>query len=152
MEYPDESDFSKEFFKRTIYNLELYSKNSTTSEEFKYEVTQLINSLLGLIVFVKEDKLDIRYINLKDIVEIDPIVWKYCDRKGGRLEEKNFSNFLKHLRNAIAHKRLVIKSNEKEIYSVVFVDEYKNNKFKVELNIDQIYNLVDKLSESVGKN
>ena len=145
--------FSKDFFERTIYNLKLYeSHNKKDKIEFKHEVVQLINSLLGLVVFVKEDGVNFSSVELSDVKLENDIIWNYCDRNGGRFEEKNFKNFLRHIRNAIAHKRLTIKSyRQQNIRSVVFKDENKNNKFEVELSIKEIKDLIYKLSECIGK-
>jgi hypothetical protein len=116
-------------------------------------VTQLVNSLLGFVVFVKEEGVSFESINLSDINSIPIIEWSYCDRNGGKMEEKNFKNFLRHIRNAIAHKKLTIKSADtKEISSVTFKDENKQNKFEVELSIDEIKNLVAKLSKCIEQN
>jgi len=152
MKYRDENDFIKEFFERTVYNLKLYNKNNKSgNKNFKYEVTQLINSLLGLVVFVKEDDLSFNSINLDTIVKIEDINWRYDHRNSGECEDKNFSNFLRHIRNAISHKRLKIKSKDKQISSVVFKDEQRrnNNIFEVELNIEQINSLVKELSKCI---
>ena len=154
MQFADENNFAKEFFERTIYNLNLYNtQNATCNNEFKYEVTQLINSLLGLIVFVKEEGISFDSIQLSDIKSHADMVWNYCHREGGRLEEKNFKNFLRHIRNAIAHKRLSIKSsNTNEISSIVFKDKDQRNHFEVELSVDELKNLVLKLSQCIEQN
>ena len=154
MQYSDENNFTKEFFQRTIYNLKLYEHhNKICKEVFKYEVTQLINSLLGLIVFVKEDSVNFTSIKLSDIIKADKIRWQYCDINGGKPEEKNLKNFLRHLRNAIAHKRLTIRSNaNKEISTVIFEDKNRRNNFRVELTIKEIKHLIKQLSSNLGEN
>lgn len=154
MEFTDENNFAKEFFKRTMYNLNLYEHhNEICKEVFQYEVTQLVNSLLGLVVFVKEEGVAFSSIQLSEIKSESSISWNYCDRDGGGLEVKNFKNFLRHIRNAIAHKRLTIKSNDqKEISSIIFNDKDRNNKFEVELTIDEVKNIVSKLSQCIEQN
>lgn len=152
--YANENKFTKEFFQRTIYNLELYEHHHTVCKEvFQYEITQLINSLLGLVVFVKEEGLPFQSIELSDIKEEGAIVWNYCARNGGKLEEKNFKNFLRHIRNSISHKLLtIISGNGTDISSIKFEDKDRDNRFEVELSIDEIKNLVSKLSHCIGQN
>jgi hypothetical protein len=56
-EFKNKENFANEFFERTIYNLNLYNEKHELGDEkevFKYKITQLINSLLGLVIFVKE--------------------------------------------------------------------------------------------------
>lgn len=154
MKLEDENNFAKEFFERTIYNLKLYEEhNATHKEEFKYEVTQLINSLLGLVVFVKEEGVRFNSITLAEIKVEDEITWNYCHRDGGRFEDKNFKNFLRHIRNAISHKNLTIKSNgEDEIDSVIFKDKDRSNVFEVTFTIMEINNMIKKLTQCIGQN
>jgi len=154
MEFTDKNNFANEFFKRTLYNVKLYEHHNTICKEvFQYEVTQLVNSLLGLVVFVKEEGVLFDAIQLSDIKSENTITWNYCHRDGGGFEEKNFKNFLRHIRNAIAHKRLTINSNsKKEIDSIVFNDKDRKNKFEVDLTVEEIKNLVLKLSQCIIKN
>lgn len=152
MKLSDENNYVQEFFERTLYNLELYYEYHERSKEiFKYEITQLINSLLGLVVFVKEDGVVFNSITLAEIKVENEITWNYCHRDGGRFEDKNFKNFLRHIRNAISHKNLTIKSNnENEIDSIVFKDKDRNNVFEVTFTIMEIRNLIDRLSHCIG--
>ncbi len=83
MEFADENNFAKEFFERTVYNLGLYEHhNKICKEVFKYEVTQLVNSLLGLVIFVKEEGVIFNSIQLSDIKSVSAITWNYCDSAG----------------------------------------------------------------------
>jgi hypothetical protein len=153
-EFKNKENFVNEFFERTIYNLNLYNEKHEHGDEkevFKYKITQLINSLLGLVIFVKEGGTAFDAINLLDIKQEDKIKWNYCDRDGGKFEEKNFKNFLRHIRNAIAHKNLVINANkEKKINSITFRDKDRKNIFEVTLSIKEIRNMVDRLSHIIG--
>jgi hypothetical protein len=52
-------DFNKEFAQRTLENLRLFEENNDNTDKsvlVKFEVTQLINSLFGALIFLKEKK------------------------------------------------------------------------------------------------
>ncbi len=49
------TDFVKDFAERSRLNLERLEANERCGGQF-YEVTQLINSLLGMLVFIQEDE------------------------------------------------------------------------------------------------
>ena len=105
------SDKEKDFFERTLHNLELYEKNHADNpDEYNYEVTMMLNSLLGLLVVLKEktpllNKVDISFLGYK-----------------GKTK-----NFFWHMRNSIAHGHFIdnIKVNEatKEIEEITFIDK-----------------------------
>ena len=109
--------FVKEFAERTRMNLEIVEKSDAPSAK---EVTQLINSLLGLLVVPNERYKFSRnnnnrcteyalraanktsYGKIKDIINNIKAEKKFfCDYDN----EKNYpvSNFIKHLRNAVCH-------------------------------------------------
>lgn len=156
MEWKDKKDFVC----RTKHNLELYKKhNQDKSQGFDFEVTQLINSFLGLIVFVKEKGIK----NNQDLNDFltnnQPEIWdyKYKNKKTDVCEDEtqSFKNYLRHLRNAIAHSNLETISEEKssceyaEIVKIEFKDESNckkhQNIFKATLTIEQIENLIELL-------
>lgn len=151
MEFENE----KSFVCRTKYNLNIYRKykSGDKSKEFEYEVTQLINSFLGLIIFIKEKGV---ISNTKLIEFIDtnkPTVWlyKYPNKQGILKEEKhNFKNYLRHLRNTVAHpdKKLILLSENKKIKSIQFKDFENKNKFETILSLEKIDELVELLSNT----
>ena len=113
MEYAKGEKFVSDFANRTITNLKIIEDS-----ENGYEVTQLINSLLGLIVFPKERSAqNPDYKSLQEYVVIP-----------GR-NILSSEDLQRMLRNAISHSHIVFKlSNYKdrhetsEIESVVFVN------------------------------
>ena len=141
------NDFTKEFVKRTLENLKLIDEiHKTKPDKYPpYNITHLINSLLGLVVFVKADN------TLNDIKfkEYDICEWNYRD------EEKKFLNFLKHLRNAIAHKRIkeITTKDSKNIIGLEFRDKNgHDDSFVVNITTDNIRLLIKKIAENYGQN
>lgn len=111
--------FLSEFAQRTIENLK-WIEDSANKNGKVFEVTGLINSLLGLIIIPVEkykntyqirDR-DIRLASPGDYFDIVNLIKKcddekrfFSDYEGDRDEYKRIyvSNFINHIRNAIAH-------------------------------------------------
>ena len=97
-----------------------------------YEVTQLINSLVGLLIFPEQAAYNVLSQNPDDLEKDFPILWKYINGKSGEYKnnyvipyttKKTDSNYpkkiylaepksprkiLNHMRNAAAHYRIGI--------------------------------------------
>jgi len=136
-------DFVKTFFQRTIYNLDCYYQlNRHDNKNYPYEVTQLVNSFLGLIVFVNEDRRKIGdnfYDKVKGKIEI----WTYTDKH-------NSKAFLRHLRNSIAHKGLSETVDEENtIIALTFEDKYRGNEFKITLFVEEIRELISEIKNEI---
>lgn len=158
--------FIRNFADRTQYNYEFVKKES--SHRGPYEVTQLINSLFGLIIVPNEKyknikKRDLRGRN-KIITSIADDIYEIIDRckkegryrnnYGQRSSEKIalIRDVARHLRNSIAHGGneglhfLPIAEGE-EITDVVFYDTDGIGEFCIKLTIDEIKELVDLISK-----
>lgn len=156
MEWIDEKDFVC----RTKHNLKLYKEHKQNGTQgFDFEVTQLVNSFLGLIVFIKEEGFQGNQALEEFLCDNKPETWDYnYKNKKSKIcenELKIFENYLKHLRNAIAHLNLKPISEKKdnckyaEIVKIEFKDksncEKYQNIFKATLTIEQIENLIELL-------
>jgi hypothetical protein len=140
-------NFVQEFFKRTLYNLKCYDElHKEDNQKYPNNVTQLINSFLGLIVFVREDNLNLTneiYENFKDKIQI----WKY---------EKNpdTHELLRHLRNSTAHGRLKEKiDNHNNIIGLTFKDKIPKDeeyKFEMELSVKEIRKMIDLINKEIS--
>ena len=128
----DTKDSIKDFFERTKANLEKYLENNNNDENaYPNEITQLINSLLGLLVITKEkdkidyNKLQIEYLLTKQIIK----------------NESVNKTFVRHLRNAIAHGHIKANGNE-SIETITF----KDNAFEATLTKDDLFYLIEQLN------
>ncbi len=138
-------DFTKEFFKRTLENLEVYDKlHNSDRVQYPNNVTHLINSLLGLLVFVKEED-NIMNIGFHDYTKIE---WNYNG------EQEDFRNLLKHLRNSIAHKRITPEvDSQNDIIALSFKDSNNHgNLFEVKITVANTLVLIKKLDKNYGLN
>lgn len=169
-------DLVKDFFNRTLINLELYEKlNKQSPDDYPYEVTQLINSFLGLIVFVSEkcrekyktsageafSEMILSYSNNYTVNFSKEIYEKFEDKINSTYpNDKNAVGFLQHLRNSVSHCRLEMKPDHKnlsEIGSIRFEDQLELNKekkpytFNVELSIDDIREIIHLIEKDIKK-
>lgn len=148
------------FFNRTKTNLDDYRLNDDSKE---FSVTQTINSLLGLLVFVHEKNSFIETIASEDFEAYFNKLKDKCNYinnymkkdKPTEPEDKNIFNFLRHLRNALAQGTIELKpdTNGEDIKKIAFKDKHKNHEFKISLHVDKnkeqceickLINLLDK--------
>jgi hypothetical protein len=103
-----------DFIERTEENLRIIEAQK--GEGSGFEVTQLINSLLGLIVLPKESNLFRETDNLENLQNSG---WSLPTRLGGKKIPDNLEQLVKHLRNGIAHWNIVFTANKNNQISKV---------------------------------
>ena len=95
-------DIVKDFAKRTKKNLDLMRRLQQENPELEiYEVTQLMNSLLGLLVFPQQ-----RYIKNIPHTPLDYLAaegWPIPQVVGQFPQVKDLNQLIRYLRNAVAH-------------------------------------------------
>ncbi len=136
-------DFKIDFVERSLENLEKYRG--------EYEVTNLINYCLSLIVLPKEvcyDEISKKYYN-KKIKDVDGLNFSFrgsFKSKGNEIEIKDMyvNSFLRNLRNGVAHCNITLLGDKydcgKKISSIKIGD--KNDDFKCEIEIEDFKSLV----------
>lgn len=139
----DKDNLIINFFERTYENLEKYKNlNKQDKEKYPYEVTMTINSLLGLLVFIKEkQKLELNEFQVDELI---------AKQKIETNQERYI--FLKHLRNAVAHGNFKIKAQGKEIESIIFYDKRyrdKNKNFEIKLSLEDMEHLISELRMAI---
>lgn len=135
------ADKEKDFFERTLYNLELYEKNHANKpDEYNYEVTMMLNSLLGLLVVLKERT---KLLNKVDV--------SFLGYPGSS------KDFFRHMRNSITHGHFIdnIKVNEEtnEIEEIIFVDKCPHcdiETFNQKLTIENLKQLIENIKKMIG--
>lgn len=108
-----------DFAKRTQANLERVerlARENPNSEVF--EVTQLINSMLGLLVFPKEGYFN--SIPEKSFDELRQEGWQLPRTRGDYPQVSNLRELIRYLRNSISHFNIEFQANENtyEIYGL----------------------------------
>lgn len=138
MMYASEREFIKDFAERTKNNCEAMKKGQRPY----YEVTQLINSMVGLLVIPQTEI----YQEITDkMISADLLndVKKCVKRNTYKDEDNDLKTIARHIRNGIAHSRIGFCAEKEpqngrplQIKTVIFKDEYKNGNKKVEYHFE----------------
>lgn len=138
MEYLNEKEITKELIQRTLCNLDKYNGD--------YEVTQLINSMLGLLVIPKEThfrNLQDSFVSSSLLSTIINSVESNYRTNNDILEKVNLRTIVRHLRNALSHGRIEILANRdtsisepRMIENITFTDEDTAREFSFTLTLD----------------
>ena len=93
---------SKGFAMRSLRNLMLAKESFDSREDF-HVVTQLVNSLLGIVIVprVRQAKGDFLSITMVELAQRGWPQWVFTGKVGS--ESETLGDFLQHLRNATAH-------------------------------------------------
>jgi hypothetical protein len=146
-------EFTKDFAARTLENLN-YIETAEKNGKTTYEVTQLINSFLGLIVFPQEQ--DEERVGR---VSIDPkIIDNLCsgvmeNTYTDQYEEVNLQNLIYHFRNAISHGHIKPHADkDKKIFGLEFYDcnpYKKKEEFRIKVEISLLREFVRAFAEGL---
>lgn len=113
MEYT--TDFIADFAQRTLRNLDRVQAQASSGDEGVYPVTQLWNSLLGLIVLPRER--DLRRIPRIPMTELWSQGWPRLTAHGP--EHRSLRDLVNDLRRAVAHFNVEFTAgSDREITSV----------------------------------
>ena len=142
--------FERDFIIRTVDIIKKYEKYVPSAE--KYEVTLLINCLLGLLILPKERC----FVNIPTNKISELIDWGLTSENiinwGTRPNNMNPNHYetllevVHKMRNSIAHIRIVPHADEKEIKALEFSDR---SGFKAIIPVACLQKFVTKLSESI---
>ncbi len=147
----DESYLS--FARRTKRNLDFIQQNSGILTSDIYEVTQLVNSLLGLLLFPRTYTWG--YFRSYKLNQLDPQQWPNLTNQStahDKLTINNLEQVLREMRNAVAHNDLTfIPDQNNEIERIVFRNEnskafdYPYREWSLELTLPQLRLLLNSL-------
>jgi HEPN pEK499 p136 len=106
----------RDFAKRTLHNLQLVREKRAQGTE-AYEVTQLINSMLGLLVLPKEHYYEsIPTTSLDDLRQQG---WPEPVLEGEFKKPKHLRDLLRLLRNSVAHFNVEFTETDEQIDGVI---------------------------------
>lgn len=165
--------FIREFVRRTKVNHRIILNRYEENPKLKYEVTQLINSLFGLLI-VPNEKYKYRKSGkgvaenyLKNMSEYDEILEIIQElKKSGKYYNSykkkghEVSDFINHMRNSLAHSgekglHFLPFEEGKEITGIIFYDTDKeyggNSEFCVEMTIEEIRMLSESIADMYSK-
>lgn len=143
------NEFHRDFALRTKANLEHIQAAWDAGEENVYNVTQLINSCLGMIVFIKEAE----YLpqgSIEDFCEDIHIVTLLDEENSNN----SFRQFVRRFRNAISHCRIEAYGTREDIEGFELHDgpNSRNTNWHVQMDTASIKALALSLVDYVVNN
>lgn len=141
-------DFVKDFACRTYKNLEFIEKTQEARYEELYEFTQLINSLLGLLVIPQQrenDRIDNNFVEAETLEHLRSSIER------DDYNRREFKDIIRHMRNAVAHGSVQIVPNDGTITGIIFTDNSDHNKkqFRIILTCKVLRSFVQDFSEKL---
>jgi hypothetical protein len=105
------------FRNRVVKNLEFIATARNTNADV-HIVTELITSLLGLIVFPYQEIVESEYESFKDrqvddLTSVNPSIWHFSIGSS-----ENLHDHVRHLRNAISHRRIHFSNDDRDLARV----------------------------------
>ncbi len=145
-------DVIADFATRTKKNLELIRRLQAEDPESEiYEVTQLVNSMLGLLVFPKE-----RYfkeIPETSLAELEAQGWPIPKMRGDFKNPETLRQLIRLLRNSIAHFNLEFVVNERQQISGLILCNMQRGKktWEAELSLGDLEGITERFIELLCK-
>lgn len=127
MQFTEKQNFMPEYIERTLVNLQHIEKNVPAT----YEVTQLLNSFVGLLVLPREkgyDSIEDSDVSQCLLHRIQTAA-KLCLDGKRQSEDKSLRNIVRHLRNGICHFEVEFYGN-KDIEEIRIIDKYTDENTK----------------------
>ena len=148
MSYIEYTDLVSEFARRTRCNLETVRSVQKSSPDLEvYEVTQLINSMLGLLVFPQQTFID--SIPPKLLGELRGEGWPIPEILGNYPQVKNINQLVKYLLNAITHSNVkFIPDQDKQISGLELwnINSKGRITWRAKVSIDEIEKITEKFT------
>ncbi len=144
-----------EIARRTRKNLEyIKAEFDRLGKDSKVHlVTQLVNSLLGMVVLPREQYLEVR----NEATDWNSLVgqgWPEWDITKGQAE--TLGQLVRHVRNAAAHGRIAYSSDSRYLHQVTILvedsdDQGKSINWRAEIRGDKLYDFCIKFAEHVDE-
>lgn len=138
-------DLVKDFTSRTKVNLEFIKQSISEGNEV-YEVTQLINSMLGLLVFPQQEFYD--KIPETPLADLKDLGWPVPRVRGNYPQADNLKVLARYLRNGISHFNLRFTESGGHVDGLIIWNEWKGKKtWEAELKIPELEAISTKFTE-----
>ena len=144
-----------EIARRTQRNLEyIKAEFDRMGEDSKvHVVTQLVNSLLGMVVLPREQYLEVR----NEATNWDSLIgqgWPKWDIAKG--EAETLGQLVRHIRNAATHGRITYSSDSRYLHQVTITvedsgDQGKSINWHAEIRGDKLYDFCIRFAEHVDE-
>lgn len=141
----------RDFAERTRANLRTIEQLEAEGREV-YEVTQLVNSTLGLLVFPQQEYINrIPHTSLEDLEQQG---WPIPSVRGGFQQVENLNQLVRYLRNAIAHFNVEFigdGKNEVKFLRVWNTNRNGNRTWEAELSVSDLQGIAERFIELLLK-
>lgn len=147
----------RDFATRTRINLELVRSHcdelpTDTDGARGYEVTQLINSMLGLLVFPQQGYIDL--IPKTPLQELEEQGWPKIRPSGEFAPVSDLNTLVRYLRNAISHFNLEFLESGGQISGVRvwnIAPRKKERNWEAELTIEELEDITTRFLEMLDQ-
>lgn len=138
----------QDFARRTRKHLEVIDRLHAEGHEV-YEVTQLVNSTLGWLIFPQQEYVD--RIPHTPLDELERDGWPMPKVKGRFHQVKDLNQLIHYLRNAIAHFNIRFRSDGQNEISVLQVwNEDRGRKaWEAELSVRDLRGIAERFIKSL---
>ena len=140
------------FIQRTRANLMLIESTYADRGE-GHVVTQLANSLLGIVVYTWEYQ-GLDDLKARKMCDVGLEGWPDQIMDLGKDETHTVGDFIKHARNAVAHRRVTFSSDDRELSGVTITFEDRKNKkappyWRAHINAKHLRQFCDWLTDKI---
>lgn len=150
--YSDNKNFLKDFAERTKINYQNLNKGT-------YEVTQLINSMVGLLIIPEQKAYDRICDNLISAELLNKLKGSNCLKQYTYNKSLDLKQICRHLRNAVSHSHLKFESTQaqtaaktSEIELIIFTDKDRyGHCFEMQLSIELLQEFLFEFSSAISK-
>lgn len=136
---------------KKVYDSPQEAASAQKNETELYEITQLINSLLGLLVFFKAFRYSVPNKPLSDYTE-NRVSELSASGSWEEIPRCSLRDIFRHLRNAIAHGNIIPLEVDSEVTGFEFQDRIDNNSsiyWKLQLENPAIWKIAEDLKNVV---
>lgn len=132
----------RDFARRTRTNLYAIERLEAQGDE-AYEVTQLVNSMLGLLVFPKERFID--QIPATSLEELKADGWPLPKVVGDFPQARDLRQLIRYLRNAVAHFNLEFVGEQ--IHAIRVWNTYKGRRtWEAEVGLEELRAIAERFT------
>jgi len=143
-------DLVRDFAERTRANLALVRDAAKTGQN-AYEVTQLMNSMLGLLVFPQQEFYN--KIPETKLVDLENDGWPIPRVRGSYPQVADLKQLERYLKNGIAHFNLRFTEKGGHVDGIIIWNVPPNGKknWEAELKIEELEGITDKFTQLLLK-
>lgn len=143
----DYQNLVQDFAKRTRRNLDVIQQQRGQGQEV-YEVTQLINSMLGLLVLPKEHYY--QSIPKTPLAQLRQEGWPESVLSGDCDPPQHLRDLIRLLRNSIAHFNIEFTESDGQIDGVVLSNRRDNKTtWKAKLSLDELVKITNRFVDLI---